>query len=185
MTQQQQLEKHLEKMGLRYCTEWLYGSLAKDAHDHALALLIDVLQQITAADQFVCGSWLAKGEYPYGSKVSSFLVEAGQGTKYGVGERTIGSSITKRLAAQGCIISYTSRSKKPTIPFAHIKNVLDLASNSDDLIICCPLTQLETHHIISEEVMRALGMEGVIVNVDREALIDEEPMVELLVRGKY
>ncbi|PKI35429.1 hypothetical protein CRG98_044181 [Punica granatum] len=54
------------------------GSLAKDAHDHALALLIDVLQQITAADQFVCGSWLAKGEYPYGSKVSSFLVEAGQ-----------------------------------------------------------------------------------------------------------
>ncbi|OWM71953.1 hypothetical protein CDL15_Pgr017836 [Punica granatum] len=99
--------------------------------------------------------------------------------------RTIGSSITKRLAALGCIISYTSRSKKPTIPFAYIKNVLDLASNSDDLSICCPLTQLETHHIISEEVMRALGMEGVIVNVDREALIDEEPMVELLVRGKY
>ncbi|OWM71958.1 hypothetical protein CDL15_Pgr017841 [Punica granatum] len=153
------------------------AALAEDAADHAVALLIDVLRRITAADRFVrAGSWPVKGEYPLGSKL--------RGKRVGiVGLGTIGSGIVKRLAALGCIISYTSRSKKPTVPFAYIGNVVELASNSDALIVCCPLTQ-GTHHIISEEVMRALGKGGVVVNVGRGALIDEERMVELLVRGE-
>ncbi|GFY99594.1 D-isomer specific 2-hydroxyacid dehydrogenase family protein [Actinidia rufa] len=43
---------------------------SEDVADLAVALLIDVLRRITAADRFVRGEiWPIKGEYPLGSKV--------------------------------------------------------------------------------------------------------------------
>ncbi|KAK4786559.1 hypothetical protein SAY86_010392 [Trapa natans] len=94
----------------------------------------------------------------------------------------VGLETAKRLSSLGCIISYTSRSKKPSASFAYYPDVLELASNSDALIVCCSLTQ-ETYHIINEEVMRALGKRGVVVNVGRGPLIDEARMVEWSVHG--
>ncbi|KAK4786729.1 hypothetical protein SAY86_010562 [Trapa natans] len=151
-------------------------AFAEDVADHAVTLLIDVLRRISAADRFVrSGSWPVKGDYPLGSKL--------RGRRVGiVGLGTIGFQTAKRLASLGCLISYTSRSKKPSASFAYYPDVLELASNSDALIVCCPLTQ-ETYHIINEEVMRALGKRGVVVNVGRGPLIDEARMVELLVQG--
>ncbi|KAK8266611.1 hypothetical protein V6Z12_D12G257400 [Gossypium hirsutum] len=73
--------------------------------------------------------------------------------------------------------------KKPSVPFPWFKNVYDLAVNNDVLIVCCTLTE-ESRHIISKDVMTALGKERVIINVGRGALIDEKELVQLLVRGE-
>ncbi|KAJ6415282.1 hypothetical protein OIU84_004135 [Salix udensis] len=54
--------------------------------------------------------------------------------------------------------------------------------DNDALILCCPLTE-QTHHIINREVLEALGKEGVIINVGRGGLIDEELLVKFLSRG--
>ena len=99
-----------------------------------------------------------------------------------VGLGSIGSLIAKRLEAFGCIIAYNSRTKKPHVSLIYYDNVKELATNSDALILCCALTD-ETHHMINEDVMTALGKEGVIVNVGRGALIDEKELVRFLVRG--
>lgn len=49
------------------------AAFAEDAADCAVALLIDVLRRVSAADRFVrSGSWSVKGDYPLGSKVSVF-----------------------------------------------------------------------------------------------------------------
>ncbi|PON57471.1 Erythronate-4-phosphate dehydrogenase [Parasponia andersonii] len=56
----------------------------------------------------------------------------------------------------GCRITYDSRKEKPSVSFPYFSNFCDLASESDILVVCCALTA-ETHHIISKDVMKALG----------------------------
>ena len=46
------------------------AALSEDVVDYAVALLIDVLRRISAADHFVRGRlWPVKGEHPLGFKV--------------------------------------------------------------------------------------------------------------------
>lgn len=101
-----------------------------------------------------------------------------------VGLGSIGSRVAKRLEAFKCSIAYTSRKMKPNVAYTYYAGVVDLASNSDVLMVCCALTE-ETRHLISKEVMRAVGSRGgIIVNVGRGELVDEEELVESLVRGE-
>lgn len=83
----------------------------------------------------------------------------------------------------GCVVSYTSRHKKHSTPFIFHPNVLQLALNSDALIICCALTN-DTRHMVNNTVIKALGKTGVIVNVARGAIINEVELVNCLVEGE-
>lgn len=100
-----------------------------------------------------------------------------------VGLGSIGLEVAKRLEAFGCIILYNSRRKKANISYPFYSNVCELAANSNALIICCALTD-ETRHMINKEVMKALGKEGVIINIGRGAIIDEKELVQCLVQGE-
>lgn len=99
-----------------------------------------------------------------------------------MGLGSIGSRVAKRFEAFGCSIAYNSRKVKPNVSYTYYASVVDLASNTDILIVCCALTS-ETNHFINKNVMRGLGKKGIIVNVGRGALIDEEELVASLVRG--
>ncbi|KAI3982492.1 hypothetical protein MKX01_031231, partial [Papaver californicum] len=104
------------------------------------------------------------------------------GKRVGIlGLGSIGSEVAKRLEAFSCVISYTSRTKKPSVPFSYYSNVIDLASKNDILILTCDLNK-ETFHIINKDVMSALGKKGIIINVGRGALVDEKEMVRRLVQ---
>ncbi|XP_022757135.1 glyoxylate/hydroxypyruvate reductase HPR3 [Durio zibethinus] len=148
-----------------------------DCADSVVALLIDVLRKISAANCFVKqGLWSSKGDYPLGSKLGGKRVGI-------VGLGSIGSDVAKRLEAFGCPISYNSRNKKPLVPYAFYPDVRELAANCDVLVICCALTD-ETHHLINKEVLSALGKDGVIINIARGPIIDEKELVRCLVDGE-
>ncbi|XP_059651503.1 glyoxylate/hydroxypyruvate reductase HPR3-like [Cornus florida] len=148
-----------------------------DVADVALGLLIDVLRKITAANRYVRGGlWPIQGDYPLGSKLGGKRVGI-------VGLGNIGSEVAKRVEAFGCIISYNSRRKKPSVSYTYYPDVCELAANCDILVICCALTD-QTHHMINKDVLLALGEEGVIVNIGRGAVIDEKELVRFLVEGK-
>lgn len=101
-----------------------------------------------------------------------------------VGLGRIGSAIAKRAAAFGCPISYHSRSEKPEAgPYKYYPNILDLAANSQVLIVACSLNE-QTYHIVNRNVIDALGPEGVIVNIGRGKHIDEPELVSALVEGR-
>ncbi|MBA0593391.1 hypothetical protein Gorai_010336 [Gossypium raimondii] len=155
-------------------------AFSPDVADLAVGLLIDVLRRVFASFQYVrAGLWAQNGEFPLGFKVCAVRRKTSRIS--GLGKH--GAKIAKRLEPFGCAISYNSRRKKPSVPFPWFKNVYNLAVNNDVLIVCCMLTE-ESRHIISKDVMTALGKEGVIINVGREALIDEKELVQLLVRGE-
>ncbi|XP_054782434.1 glyoxylate/hydroxypyruvate reductase HPR3-like [Prosopis cineraria] len=100
-----------------------------------------------------------------------------------VGLGNIVSETAKRLEAFGCIISYTSKNKKPLVSYPFYQNILELASASDVLVLCCALNE-QTRHMVNREVMMALGREGIIVNIGRGSLIDEKELVKSLVKGE-
>ncbi|KAJ0968494.1 hypothetical protein J5N97_025411 [Dioscorea zingiberensis] len=149
---------------------------SEDGADYAVGLLIDVLRRVSAADQYVRrGLWPITGDYPLGSKLG--------GKRVGIiGLGNIGSRVAKRLEAFGCTISYNSRTKKPSVPYKYYPNVCDLAADSDALVVSCSLTS-KTHHIINKDVLSALGKQGIIINVGRGELIDEEELIKCLMNG--
>lgn len=100
-----------------------------------------------------------------------------------VGLGRIGSAIAKRAEAFGCSISYHSRSQKPYPSYKYYHNIVDLASNSQILIVSCSLTE-ETRHIINREVINALGPRGVLINIGRGPHADEPELVSALLEGR-
>nr|XP_023888886.1 glyoxylate/hydroxypyruvate reductase HPR3-like [Quercus suber] len=149
---------------------------SENVADYAVALLLDVLIRVSAADRFV-----RSGLWPLLTYILGFSLG---GKRIGiVGLGSIGSEVAKRLVAFGCTVAYNSRNKKPSVMYPYYANVHDLAVNSDVLIVCCALTN-ETHHIINKDVFTALGREGVIINVGRGALVDEKELVQFLVQGE-
>lgn len=99
-----------------------------------------------------------------------------------MGLGNIGTKLAKRLEAFGCKVSYNSRTKKPSARYEFYPTVLDLASHSDVLIICCSLTE-KTRHIINDDVLSALGKDGVLISIGRGPIIDEQSLVKHLVGG--
>ncbi|KAI5421456.1 hypothetical protein KIW84_045042 [Lathyrus oleraceus] len=150
---------------------------SEDVADMAVGLLIDVSRKISAADRFLRtqlqpSSW----DFPLGSKLT--------GKKIGiVGMGKIGSEVAKRLEAFSCKISYNSRNKKSSISHPFYSSVLELATNTNVLILCCALND-ETRHIVNKQVMLALGKGGIIVNVGRGGLIDENELLRCLIDGE-
>lgn len=97
-----------------------------------------------------------------------------------IGLGSIGSLIAKRLQAFGCVIQYHSRTPKQTAAsFKYFPNVINLAAESDVLIVACALNS-QTRHIINKDVLEALGTDGVLVNIARGGNIDEAALIAAL-----
>ncbi|ESR58446.1 hypothetical protein CICLE_v10020981mg [Citrus x clementina] len=156
---------------------------SEDVADLAVGLLIDLLRNISASDRFV-KQWLRPRQAAEGDCYSLGIGSKLGGKRVGiVGLGSIGSLVAKRLDAFGCSISYNSRTKKPSVSYPFYSNVCELAANCDILIICCGLTA-ETHHMINKQVLSALGKEGVVINIGRGPIIDEQELVRCLVQGE-
>ncbi|KAK7349591.1 hypothetical protein VNO77_07074 [Canavalia gladiata] len=154
------------------------GTFSEDVADMAIALLIDVMTKISAADRLLrtrnrcSGFW----DFPLGFKLS--------GKRIGiVGLGKIGMEVAKRLESFGCIILYHSRHQKAAVSYPFCSTVLELAITCNALVVCCALNE-QTKHIINREVLLALGKEGFIVNVGRGGLIDEKQLVKCLMESK-
>mmetsp|Transcript_10521 Transcript_10521/g.13942 ORF Transcript_10521/g.13942 Transcript_10521/m.13942 type:complete len:377 (-) Transcript_10521:35-1165(-) len=91
----------------------------------------------------------------------------------------IGTSIAEKLLPFGCQVVYHSRNPKPDVPFKYYDNLLDMAKDVDCLICILPGGD-GTKHIVNEQVMNALGPEGVLINVARGSVVDETAMIKAL-----
>ncbi|XP_076925284.1 glyoxylate/hydroxypyruvate/pyruvate reductase 2KGR-like isoform X2 [Bidens hawaiensis] len=112
------------------------------------------------------------------------ICESDNGKKVGiVGLGRIGTAIAKRAESFNCSISYHSRSKKPELKYKYFPNIIELASNSEIMVVACALTD-ETHHIINREVIDALGPKGVLINIGRGSHVDEPELVAALIEGR-
>ncbi|UXM94758.1 2-hydroxyacid dehydrogenase [Bartonella sp. HY329] len=149
------------------------GILTEDVTDMALALLLALTRKIVKGDEFIrAGTW-AKGEkFPLGTSI--------RGKKVGiVGLGAIGLDIAERTQAFGMLPRYYNRSPKANITWPHYPNVVELAKDSDALIVAISANG-ETEKIINKDVLEALGSSGVLINIARGSVIDEDALITAL-----
>jgi lactate dehydrogenase-like 2-hydroxyacid dehydrogenase len=68
------------------------------------------------------------------------------------------------------------------LPFPYYHKLVDLAAAVDTLIVVLP-GGAATRHMVDAEVLRALGPNGVLINVARGTVVDEAALVEALQSG--
>ena len=148
--------------------------LAGEVANLALAQILSLTRNLVNADAFVrAGKW-AHETFP--------LTHSLKGMKIGiVGFGHIGSEIARRLDAMGAEPAYSGPNRKP-VDYAYHETPLDLAQETQMLVVTCPLTS-QTRGMIDAQVMAAIGEDGYLVNVARGPIVDERALIELLARN--
>lgn len=143
--------------------------------DTAFGLVIDAARRFSASDRFVRrGEWPA-GPYPLTTKVS--------GKRLGiVGLGRIGRVIARRASGFDMAIRYHNRRPVADVAYGYEPTLAGLAAWADFLVVISA-GGAETRHLISREVLQALGPAGYLVNVSRGSVVDEAALVEALQQG--
>jgi lactate dehydrogenase-like 2-hydroxyacid dehydrogenase len=96
-----------------------------------------------------------------------------------VGLGSIGNEIVKRLKPFGVDIKWWGPREKPDIQLPYVSSIMELAKQCRGLIVCCR-PDPSTHHLINETILDQIGGDGVIVNVSRGNVVDEEALISAL-----
>jgi len=152
------------------------GVLTDCVADLAVGALIAVIRRVCEADRFVRdGGWL-QTRFPLTTRVN--------GKKLGiVGMGRIGKAVARRAQGFNMEIRYHSRTRIPESPFGFEPDLTDLAHWADFMVLCVPGGP-ETHHLVSSEIIGALGPSGTLVNVARGSIVDETALVAALLSGQ-
>lgn len=146
--------------------------LNEEVADTALGLLLATVRQLPQADRYVrAGKWL---ERPF--PLTPTLQDRTVGV---VGMGRIGKAIAKRLEAFNTPIVYHSRNKADGVSYKYYPDLKTMAHDVDVLIVITP-GGAATKHMVNKEVLEALGPNGVVINVARGSVIDEQALVEAL-----
>lgn len=149
-------------------------ALAEDVADMALFLLMAAARNLVNAHNFVRdGQWL-DGKFPLGRSVGSLKVGI-------VGLGHIGLCLARRLDGIGSEIAYFGPRKKSE-SYSYFSDIHQIADWADALAICCP-GGAATRHLIDQSVIQRLGPEGMVVNIARGSVIDEQALIAALKNG--
>ncbi|HEY1364564.1 MAG TPA: 2-hydroxyacid dehydrogenase [Xanthobacteraceae bacterium] len=145
--------------------------------DLAIGLMLASCRQIIYADHYVrSGEWKRKGPISLGRNITGKTVGI-------VGLGAIGRAIADRAVAFKMQVLYTGPRRKPDAPYEFVPDLIELARRSDVLMVAA-LGAPETRHLISAEVIDALGPKGLLINVARGFVVDEAAMIRALQEGR-
>jgi lactate dehydrogenase-like 2-hydroxyacid dehydrogenase len=152
--------------------------LTDDVADLAVGMLIAVSRDICGAERWVSsGDWAKSGAYPLQRTVTGKTVGI-------VGMGRIGRAVADRLQSFKMDIHYFSRNKKDYADaWAYHDDVEALAKVVDILIVAVSAGP-DTADIISKDVIKALGSDGILVNVSRGITVDENALIDALETGE-
>ena len=152
------------------------GLNADDVADHALGLLIDGWRNIAAGDRVVReGRWRDDDRMRPRPSL--------KGRKVGiVGLGAIGEAAARRVEALGMRVAWWGPNPKPAA-WPRAETLMALARDSDILVVCAR-AEAANRGLISAEVIEAVGPQGMIVNVARGQLIDEDALIAALKDGR-
>jgi lactate dehydrogenase-like 2-hydroxyacid dehydrogenase len=154
------------------------GVLDECVADAALALMLAVSRRIPELDRFVrAGRWRNETP-PMGRKLG--------GHRCGIlGLGNIGRQIARRAEAFGMDIAYHNRSPRRDLPshYLYCDDVYALARESDMLVLSLP-GGADTRRLINQRVLDELGPKGVLINVSRGSVVDQDALICALHEGR-
>ncbi|WEX10176.1 2-hydroxyacid dehydrogenase [Chelativorans sp. AA-79] len=151
--------------------------LTEEVADTALGLLINTVRELPKAENYLReGRWRREGAYP-------LTCATLRGRSVGIfGMGRIGRAIARRVEAFGLPVSYHNRRKVEDAPYAYHQTLVGLAEAVDTLISVAP-GGAATEKAVNAEVLRALGPNGVFINVGRGSTVDEAALAAALRDG--
>jgi lactate dehydrogenase-like 2-hydroxyacid dehydrogenase len=147
--------------------------LTEEVADTALGLLLCTVRELPQAERH-----LRAGKWPQGDYRLSRATLRNR-TVGLVGMGRIGQAIARRLDAMCVPVVYHSRRPAAGIGYRHYPNLIDMARDADVLLVITPGGSA-TRHLINAEVLRALGPEGILINMARGSVVDEEALIKAL-----
>ncbi len=147
----------------------------EDVADHALGLILASRRRIVDGDREVRdGGWTARHKT---------LTASLKGQKLGlVGLGRIGEALAARADVMGLQTAWWGPRPKPQAAWPRHDRLLALADWADVLVVACRADE-SNRGLISAEVMTALGRHGLLVNVARGQVVDEDALVTALRSG--
>lgn len=133
--------------------------------------LLALLRQLPQADRYVREGRWAGASFPLTSSLAGKHVGI-------VGLGRIGKNIARRLEPFGVALAYHGRSDQQ-LAWRFEADLAALARDVDILIVAAP-GGAETARMIDARVLEALGPRGILVNVARGSLVDEEALLAAL-----
>ena len=148
--------------------------LTDDVADLAMTLTLGFTRNLVAYHQFArSGAWENNG-VTLSSKAS--------GKRMGIaGLGAIGQAIARRAAAFDMEVAYTARSAKD-VPYKRYDNIEQLAGWSDFLVLALPGSP-ENLQLVDAKVLAALGKQGVLINIARGTVVNENDLIDALQQG--
>jgi hydroxypyruvate reductase len=152
------------------------GVLTDCVADFAFGALLCTARSLCAADRFVRrGDW-QRGRFPMSKRVS--------GKRLGIlGLGRIGRTVAKRASGFDMDVRYHDLLPIPEVSYGYEPSLVELARWADFLIITAAGGP-GTRHMVSTEVISALGPEGFLINAARGTVVDEPALVDALVNGR-
>jgi lactate dehydrogenase-like 2-hydroxyacid dehydrogenase len=150
--------------------------LTEEVADIAMGLLICTLREFIKADKYLrSGLWQTQ-QYP-------LSVGSLRDRKVGmVGMGRIGQAIARRLEASQVPVVYHTRNPIKELSNTHYPDLIEMAKAVDTLVVIVP-GGAGTAKMVNAEVMKALGPRGVIINVARGTVVDEQALIQALKSG--
>ncbi len=148
----------------------------EDVADVAIGLMIARLRLFTEGEKVLRdGAWTPPLAVPPQKRL--------RGSKIGiVGMGAIGAAIAHRAEAFGMEIKWYGPRAKPGVKHAYEPDLGKLAEWCNVLAIAARGDK-STEGIVNAEVIKAVGSDGVIVNISRGIVIDEDAMIAALKSG--
>ncbi|SFU07200.1 2-hydroxyacid dehydrogenase [Mesorhizobium sp. YR577] len=151
--------------------------LTEEVADTAIGLLINTVRELPRAEAWLRGGrWVKDGNYP----LSRLTLRGRKAGIFGMGR--IGLAIAKRLEAFGMTVAYHNRRHVDGLAYEYHETLVGLAGAVDTLISVAPGTA-STQKAVNAAVLKALGPDGVFVNIGRGSTVDEEALAAALGNG--
>lgn len=146
--------------------------LNDEVADTTIALLLNTLRELPQAERYLrAGKWTEK-PYPLTNTLRDRTIGI-------VGMGRIGKAIAKRLAGFDRPIVYHSRKPAEGVSYKHYPDLIAMAKDVDVLVVIVPGGPA-TKNLINAEVLKALGPNGVLINVARGSVVDEPALIDAL-----
>lgn len=150
--------------------------LNADVANHAILLLLAASRDLLAEDAHArLGGWAREGNRPLAPSIEGKTIGL-------VGMGRIGQTIARKLGAFECEVLYHARRPRD-VPWEYCPDLVEMARRSWALVVITP-GGAETRHLVDADVIEALGPEGILVNVARGSVVDQDALIAALEAGR-
>jgi len=147
--------------------------LTEEVADTALGLLLNTVREFPQAERYLrAGKWTERA-YPL-SKATLRDRTIGM-----VGMGAIGQAIARRLDGMLVPVVYHSRRPAAGVRYRHYPKLLDMARDVSTLLVITPGGP-GTTNLINAEVLETLGPDGILINMARGSVVDEDALIKAL-----